>query len=273
MMQADPELEVFTEAVDLPDEDIDLARAALAVARVEYPALDPAPILQELDRMAARVQAQAGPGLRLVDQVEALLRVVLRERQLRGADTENYYDPRNSLINDVLERREGIPIALGILLISVGARAGIALAGTSMPLHFVVRVLGLAEPLFIDPHEGGRMLSHDGCRSLLMSLSQGRMTLEARMLEVISNAEVLTRLLTNLKLIYLDSGRLDQALRMLDRLLVLSPEAPGLLRERGLTRYRMQDRDGARTDLEAYLVVAENPPDAAQIRNLLRQIG
>ena len=273
MMQSDPALEAFSEAVNLPDEEIGLARASLALARTQYPTLNPEPILRRLDEMADRVLHEAGPSRRLVDQVETLMRVTLRETGIRGTDSENFFDPCNSLLNKVIERREGIPIALGILLLSVGARTGIALGGTSMPLHFLVRVLGMGDPLFIDPYDGGRLLSQEGCRGFLMSLSQGRMVLDPKMLEVISSADVLTRLMTNLKLIYLDAGRLDMALMMLDRLLILNPEAPSLLRERGLTRYRMQDRGGARLDLEAYLVLADNPPDAAQIRNLLRQIG
>lgn len=268
----DRSLDDFAQAVSLnDDEDIDLAHAALLVARIEHPRLEVEPYLELLDTLARQVVARAGARPDLLRQVQALLTVVLKEQGLRGAE-DNYYDPRNSFLSEVLERRVGIPIALSIILIAVGARAGIALGGTSVPMHFLVRVLGVEPPVFIDCYNGGRIMSEEACRRMVELLSQGTIPFHPGMLEVIGNAEVLARFLTNLKLIYLGAGIYDRALRILNRLLVLNPGLPSLLRERGLVNYQLGHKDGARQDLRTYLDVAEHAIDATEIRTLLRSL-
>jgi regulator of sirC expression with transglutaminase-like and TPR domain len=268
----DPSLEEFIAAVSTDDEEIDLARAALLVARVEYPELPVEPILEGCDALAARVLARAGAHPTLMHQVRALIDVVLSEHGLHGAE-DNYYDPRNSFLNDVLERKVGIPIALSILLMSVGARAGIPLAGTAVPLHFLIRILGYEPPLFIDSYRGGRLMSENDCRQMVEVLSQGGIPFHASMLKAIANAAVLTRFLTNLKLIYLGDGAYGKVLWILHRLLVLNPDQPTLLRERGLVHYQLGRRRDARLDLARYLAQSPDAPDAREIHALLQNLA
>ncbi|MBI1784092.1 transglutaminase family protein [Candidatus Sumerlaeota bacterium] len=268
----DSTLDEFRESVSGPDEEIDLARASLLVAKAEYPNLETAPILESLHALAARVVIRCGQTSDPLEQIEALTSVVLRDLALRGA-TDAYYDPRNSFINDVLERKVGIPISLSIIYMCVGARAGVALGGTSMPMHFLIRVLGLKPPQFVDCYNGGRVLTKLECEEAVKLMSHGKIPFREDMLEVISNASVLTRLLTNLKMIYLNQLQYAKAIPIFDRLVILNPYETVLLRERGIVRYKLGQGPLARQDLQDYLETAIEAPDADEIRKLLRRIG
>lgn len=266
----------FRESISGPDDEIDLAEAALTVARIEYPELDVRGILEGLNalaaRVVARVDARAGSASDGLDRIEALSSVVVGDMGLHGA-AQNYYDPRNSFLNDVIERREGIPVSLGILYMSIGARAGIALGGTGVPMHFIVRAIEPNPPLFIDVYSGARVVTQEKCREVLDRALRLRGGFQPEMLETIPNRSVITRLLTNLKMIYLNALKYDKAVDILDLLVIANPDVPPLLRERGLARYRLGEGPLAREDLEAYLDQEEEPDDAAEIRGYLRRIS
>ena len=264
-------LERFREAVWRPDEEIDLALAALLIAHVEYPELETAPVLERLDAMAVEVLRRAGPAAGALPRLRALLEVTLREPGIRGA-REDYYDPRNSFLCDVLERKVGIPIALGILLIAVGARAGIPLGGTAMPMHFLARMLGIRPPLFLDGYGGGQLLTEDACRQLVSLMSQGELKFDKRMLEVVPNAAILERMLTNLRLIYARLERIDRLIAVLERLLALRPQDAELIRARGIAHFQLGNARLARQDLRQYLKLAGESPDADKIRGILRAL-
>lgn len=268
----DRALREFRDATSGPDEEIDLARAALVLAKLEYPDLQIEPYLGSLQALAARVLARSGPQVDTLNRVEALGSIVLGELGLRGA-TENYYEPRNSFLNDVIDRKLGIPVSLSVIYMAVGARAGIALGATDVPMHFLVRVLGVKPLRFVDCYSGGRLLTIDHVQEVLRRISRGRLEFSEQMLAVVSNRAVLTRMLTNLKQIYVNALNYKKALPILDRLLVLDPTHPPALRERGLVHYRLGQRDPARRDLQHYLDSGKNPTDAAEIRKLLRRIG
>lgn len=265
-------LQEFQEAIEGPDEDIDLARAALILSKAEYPNLDIDPVLNRLDALAAKVVDSFDDATETPDQIEALSEVLFEDEGLRGA-SEDYHDPRNSYIHEVLERKLGIPVSLSVIYMSVGARAGIPLAGTAVPMHFLVRVLGVRPPLFVDCFSGGRVLSADQCREGLTRLSSGRISFNEEMFAAVSNRAVLARVLSNLKMIYLNAHSFDKALAVLDRLLICSPGEATLLRERGLVHYRLGSDAQARVDLQGYLDAEHEPVDAQEIRDLLRKIG
>ncbi len=268
----DPSLDDFRAAIALPDDEIDLARAGLLVAKAEYPYLDIEPIIESFDALASRVVIRAGGDHDPLAQVEALNSVVIADLGLKGA-TESYYDPKNSFLNDILERKTGIPISLAIIYMSIGARAGIALGGTAMPMHFLVRILGLRPPKFVDCYNGGRVVGKGECVEAVRQMSSGKIAFREEMLEVISNGAALTRLLTNLKMIYLNSLQYAKSLPIFDRLIALNPDENGLLRERGIARYKIGQGQLARQDLQDYLQTAIEAPDAEEIRNLLRRMG
>ncbi len=272
----DPALDAFVSAVSVPDEEIDLARAALVIAQAEQPDLDVEGYLESLRALAGKVVKRAGPRTTTRRQVRALIDVVHRELGLRGvrADCqEEYYDPRNSFLNHVLDRRIGIPISLSVVLMSVGARAGIPLGGIDMPIHFLVRVLGLPEPLMIDCFDSGRLLSRLDCARMLKQMSGGRWPFRPDMLEIVSNASILSRMLTNLLLTYHRTGQLRKAVAILDRMLVLNPDQPAFLRNRGVILCQLGELARARPDLERYLQCAPQTVDTAQIRRLLKSIN
>ena len=133
---ADP-LESFAAALSGPDDEIDIARAALEAARLAYPDLEIEPYVEGIDALAARALGSAKGATDPLAQVEALNATLFRQYGLKGA-SENYYDPKNSFLNEVIDRKLGIPVSLGVLYMAVGARAGIALGGTGMPMHFLV---------------------------------------------------------------------------------------------------------------------------------------
>jgi regulator of sirC expression with transglutaminase-like and TPR domain len=276
-MSPNPSLDAFRALVSLPDDDIDLAHAAAVAVLYEFPDFDTKAFLAQLDHLAERVLLRSGGSTDVLTQIQALLQELfsplgLHLRGARDNAQESYYDPYNSFPHTVLERKRGIPIALAILMISVGARAGIALGGTRMPLHFLVRVLGVRPPLLIDCYEGGHLLNIETCRETLRILSQERIQFQPDMAELIPNTDILTRYLNNLKLIYYDEARFVKAAAVLDRLIILSPESPELARERGLIYFRLGRREDSRRDLESYLDLAVDAADADEIRNILKRI-
>lgn len=265
-------LDNFRLTITGPDEDVDLIRAGLALSYFEYPELEIEPILEGVDALAAQVAHRIDGNPDPARQIEILNQVVIHGMGLRAA-REDYYDPRNSFISQTLERKTGIPISLSVIYMGIGARAGIPLAGTSMPMHFLVRVLGVRPPMFVDCYNGGQVLTEEVCRQAVRVMSNGVIEFRPEMLDPVSNLDVIARLLTNLKMIYLNQLQFDKARSILDRLLTISPESAPLLRERGLVLYRLGERDLARRDLSDYLAADDKAPDITEIRNILKRIG
>jgi regulator of sirC expression with transglutaminase-like and TPR domain len=257
----------FAELVARPV--IPLAEAALAVAAEEYPALDAAGHLATLDGLAASVAARLSRPHTTADTLRALRTVLFEEAGFRG-NAESYYDPRNSFLNEVLERRLGIPITLSIVYIEVARRVGLAVEGVGFPGHFLVRCDVGQRPVFIDPFHGGEVLPADDC---LARLRARGLDVDPRHLEPVGPRAILSRLLHNLKRIYVEASDDVRALWVVDRLLVLSPEDAAERRDRGLVCARLGNTAAARRDLEAYLAVAPAADDRAEIEDLLRHIG
>jgi regulator of sirC expression with transglutaminase-like and TPR domain len=254
------------------DERIDLGRAALEIARIGHPALEPDPWLRRLDALAAGVRprlARAASPDATVAEVAAYL---FEDCGFRG-NQEEYYDPRNSYLNDVLERRTGIPISLSVVLLEVGARLGIALEGVGFPGHFLVRIAGQREPL-LDPFFGGRPI--DG-RQLLARYRAFRgaevPALPADALEPAGTRSILTRMLRNLVRIYLEQKDHERALLAVDLVLVLAPQAADELRLRALLYEHLQCAAAALDDFRRYLELAPEAPDAAQIRERIARLA
>ncbi|MGH7313568.1 MAG: SirB1 family protein, partial [Candidatus Rokuibacteriota bacterium] len=157
-------LEQFAELVRLPPEALDLGLAALLIAQVEHPGLSPAHSLMHLDELAA-----ASGAARVGDPLKALhrLREFLFEEEGFTGNAGDYYDPRNSCLNDVLERRMGIPITLSLMMMEVGRRVGLSIVGVGLPGHFVVRADVGSEPVLLDPFDGGAVLTHERAADLV----------------------------------------------------------------------------------------------------------
>jgi len=251
----------------------DLAEAALAIARIAYPALEPGPSLARLDDLAAAIRPRLPAGAGLEASVEALTGYLFGECGFRG-NREEYYDPRNSYLNDVLERRTGIPITLSVVLIEVGARLGLSLDGVGFPGHFLVRVRGSGSPLVLDPFSGGRALGED---ELLARYRAFRGTdaaaLPADALDPTGSPAILARMLRNLLRIHLERKNHDAALLATDLLLVLEPDSAGEVRLRGLLYEQLECFSAALEDFRHYLALAPAARDAEDIRERVARLA
>jgi regulator of sirC expression with transglutaminase-like and TPR domain len=245
-----------------------LAEAALAVALDEYPALDTAACLARLDAMAAELAQDLPAGASLEARLEALNRLLFERHGFAG-NTRDYYDPRNSLLNDVLERRTGIPITLSIVYMDVARGAGLELEGISFPGHFLVACAVPGGKLVLDPYGGGAALGREELEGRLTQL-YGAAVLErvdvAELLQPAAPRDILGRMLRNLKAIYLKRRDLPRALAAIERLLLVQPEMTVELRDRGLVYLDMECYRGALDDLERYLGLEPEAADADEIR-------
>ena len=250
----------------------DLARAALAIARIAYPDLDPAPYVRQLDDLAAAVRPRLFPRASPEAAVTELAGYLFGECGFRG-NQEEYYDPRNSYLNDVLERRTGIPISLSVLLIETGVRLGLGIEGVAFPGHFLVRVAGSRGPVLLDPFFGGRPI---GERELLARyrtfLGSGAPALPPEALATADTPGILTRMLRNLLGVYLDRNDHAHALAAAELLLVLVPDSADELRMRGLLYERLECFGAALDDFRRYLELAPGAPDAEQIHERVARL-
>lgn len=250
-----------------------LVPAALAIAGVEYPTLDPAPYVQRLERMGeaaeGRMHRHAGSPRHVII---ATLNAYLYEELGFSGNRERYDDPRNSFLNEVLDRRVGIPISLAIVYLEIGRRAGVRLEGVNFPGHFLVRApvspADAEEELIIDPFHSGALLSEVDCRHLLRQHLGDEAAFDRSLLATATRQQIVVRMLVNLKRLYVRMNSFPQARAIADLLLAVDPSALGELRDRGLLAYHMEDFAAALKDLETYLRLmprGEAPdPDAAE---------
>jgi regulator of sirC expression with transglutaminase-like and TPR domain len=252
----------------LPDEHIDLARAALLIAREEYLQLPIDRYLARLDQLAEQVRDRLGEETAPLLILHELLSTLYERNAFRG-NRGAYYDPRNSYLSDVLDRRLGIPLTLGIVILEVGWRLGLCLEGVGFPGHFVVRYVGEEIKVLVDPFDGGRILFEADAQGLLDRVYGGTVRLRPCFLKAVGKRDMLVRLLTNLKGIYLDVQDHARALSVVERILLIRPTAPGEIRDRGTLLARLGRPDEAIPQLEWYLDAAPEAPDAERIRTLV----
>lgn len=271
MARAAPSRRTFASVAGQPETDVDLAEASLLIACEEYPDLDVTDYLARLDAMALEVRARtAGTGT-VASTVAALNAYLFGEQGFHGNE-DDYYDPRNSYLNEVMDRRTGIPISLSALYVEVARRAGIEAVGVGLPGHFIVRVARGPEHLLVDPFHGGDALSNEDCQRRLDRIFAGRVRLEPHMFTPCETKAVLSRMLRNLKAIYTKTEDYPRALRVLDLLLALRPDADEDLRDRGLVYAALDCYALAADDLETYLTrvpaSAERPALLARVATL-----
>jgi regulator of sirC expression with transglutaminase-like and TPR domain len=265
-----PGTETLLRLLDQEEDRIDLGRAALLLAHLEYPELDVDAETGRLDVLAAEAESvvsiQPEPG-RL-----AALRFFLSETCGFKGNDEDYYDPKNSFLNEVLDRRTGIPITLSVVYIEVGRRLGLPLFGVGLPGHFVVKHQEGGRMQFIDPFHGGRCLSAADCRRMVDEMYQGRIQFREDFLAAVTKKYILVRMLNNLRNIYFHQRQYRKALIMVDTAIALEPGSTEDLKQRGLLHYQLRNYRQARLDLE--VCVSRNPqaPDAEELRQILQEL-
>jgi regulator of sirC expression with transglutaminase-like and TPR domain len=264
-----PAVRAFHELVRGPDVAIDLGRAALAVARIEYPDLDERHELARLDALAARVgtgrRSEAGATL------ERLRRFLFDEEGFRG-NAEEYYDPRNSCLNDVLARKLGIPITLSLLTMEVGRRVGLDIVGVGLPGHFIVSASVGGRSVLLDPFHGGAVLTPSTAADVAARAVGRPVKIEEAHWAPCPRRAIVVRMLRNLKSIYAGRSDWDRALGVIDRLLLIDPETPMHLRDRGTVLVKAGRLWEGAAEWESYLSRYPRVPDAEAFRQQLRRV-
>jgi regulator of sirC expression with transglutaminase-like and TPR domain len=253
-------------------ERTELARAALAIARIGHPALDPAPSLHRLDGLAAAVRPRLVAGVPPASAAAEVAHHLFAELRFRG-NRGDYYDPRNSYLNDVLERRTGIPITLSVVMIEVAARLGLRLDGVGFPGHFLVRVVGADPPVLLDPFFGGRPVDDAELLSRYRALgARDAAHVPPEALERTSTPAILLRMLRNLLHVHLERKDRAHALHTADLVLVLSPRSADDHRVRGMLYEDLECFAAALDDFRAYLELAPDAPDTDRIRERIARL-
>jgi regulator of sirC expression with transglutaminase-like and TPR domain len=257
--------EAFAELMQLDEREIDLARAALLFAAVEYPDLHVDAYLRRLEEMASELRPRVSPEESAGRVVAVVDEYLFGEQGFSGNELD-YYDPRNSYVNDVLDRRLGIPISLSLVYMEVARRVGFPLEGVGMPGHFLLRYPDPVHPLLIDAFNRGAIVTEEQCRVRLRGLYGDALPLTAEMLRPVGTRAILFRMLANLKGVYAQRQDIARAVRTVDLMLLVEPGAVGEYRDRGLLRYRAGHFKAAREDLERYLELSPDTPDASEVR-------
>lgn len=258
----------FAEAISGPDEEINLALAALLVVQDAYPQLPVSLYLGRLDALADRVQDRLGSETLPLIVLHDMLRTLFEEEGFQG-NREAYYDPRNSFLNDVLDRKLGIPLSLGIVTLEVGWRLGLKMTGVNFPGHFLLRFEGEALSLLIDPFDGGRLFFEEDAQALLDRAYGGMVRIRPEFMKTARRRDMLVRLLTNLKGIYLNVREPARALAVVDHILLIHPTAPAEIRDRGTLLARLGRTDEAIEQLEWYLGAVPEAADGPRIQALV----
>ena len=247
------------------EEPLDLARAALAVAREEYPELDEGKYLRVLDQLAEGVQSGLPAGATVERRVGRINAHLFHELGFAG-NQGDYYDPRNSFLNDVLDRRLGIPLTLSIVWMEVGRRCGLRVDGVGFPGHFLCKVRLDEGDLVVDPFHRGQLLGVDGLKKLLSSAVGDKVKFDPRLLQPARSREILVRMLQNLRAIYQQRDDIPRALSAVDRVLLLAPDDARALRERAQLYERLGGSAAAAADLDKVLQLEPGAPDAEALR-------
>lgn len=261
----------FADVVSRPENDIDLACAALLIAAEEYRQLAPEPYLRRLDELAERVRDRLWDETAPIVVLQEMNRVLFDDDGFRGNRLE-YYDPRNSFLNDVLDRRTGIPITLSIIYLEIGWRLDIPLHGVNFPGHFLVRYAGEALQLLVDPFQSGLIRFEDEAQDLLDHVYGGSVRMRPEFLRIADRRDILVRLLSNLKGNYLNRRDDVRALSAIERILLVKPDSADDERDRGIVLTRLGRQEEAAAALLRYLELVPDAPDAARVRLLLDQL-
>jgi regulator of sirC expression with transglutaminase-like and TPR domain len=262
-----PDRALFAQLVRRGDDEIDLAAAALQLASIHGPVRRPEVYTRRLDAYADWLRLRLTPPTDPEQAVRRLAHYLATEEGFHG-NHRHYSDPRNSCLNHVLDRRTGIPITLSIVYLEVGWRLGLPLAGVGMPGHFLIKYADGETEIVLDPFHEGAILTPADCAERLRQVFGRPVPLEAHFLAAVTRKQILSRVLTNLKHIYLRAPAPDypRALETIEHLLAISPWALDEIRDRGMVQWQLGAIDLAIADLETYLRYAGDADDAEYVQ-------
>ena len=262
----------FYQEIDQPDEQIDLARASLYFAQAEDPSLNVQQYLDTLDRIAQEIETQLSSERYPLKVVKTINAHLFDQLKFRG-NRQNYYDPDNSFLHHVIERKLGIPISLSVIYLAIAKRLNFPMVGIGMPGHFLIRPEFEDVGIFIDAYNQGEIMFAEDCQARLDENYQQQLKLHSSWLAPVSNKQILTRMLNNLKFIYLHRRELDKALSTMSGMIKVSPDNFCEIRDRGLLYYQINRWSEAIIDLEYFLKVAPNSEDAPMIEILINKMN
>ena len=254
----------FERMVQRPEPMLDLAHAALLIAAENDPQVDVGAELQRIEGWAAELKSRLDPSWNNLQKLARLRNFVFEELGFAG-DGKDYFSPLNSLLHEVIHRRRGIPLTLGIIMMELGWRIGMPFEGVGFPGHFLVRLAGEPGDLLLDPFEHGTSVHEEDCRRMLSEITKGTVEFNPRLIESVDKRQMIVRLLHNLKSSYVRLGEDAEALGAVERLLILEPKDLTQIRDRGLLLYRLQRYAPALESLRLYLVEAGDVPDREDI--------
>jgi regulator of sirC expression with transglutaminase-like and TPR domain len=263
--------DLFADMVSRPPDQVDLAFAALLIALDEYPGLDFSMYLARIDAFAERALSRLhfDASERPMEAIESINYELFETEGFRG-NRDEYYDPRNSFLNEVLDRKRGIPITLSILYMEVGRRVGLKIEGVGMPGHFLVKHRHDGVDIFVDAFARGEILLEEGCQRKLTQLHGESFQFNRSYLDAVNRNQILTRMLHNLKAIYWNQQNYTKALGVIEKVLLLNPTAAGEIRDRGFVHYRLNQLSPAIKDWSRYLELRPSAPDAAEVSKKLK---
>jgi regulator of sirC expression with transglutaminase-like and TPR domain len=251
------------------DPAADLTRIALEIARDAYPELKQEAYLTRIEALAERVRERCPAGARVKQVLGQINWVLFVEEGYRG-NTESYYDPRNSYLNEVIDRKTGIPITLSVLYLALGRRLGLPMAGVNLPAHFVLRAGQGDSTVFVDPFHAGTLLDRKGCEKRVAEQTGQRVALSDAELAPCPCPHVVSRMLRNLKALYVQQHDYTSAIPVLRRLAALNPGEALERRDLGVMCLQTGLPGEATEHLQAYLHLTPQPDDAKLIVPLLR---
>ena len=257
-----------------PEPALNVAEAALVIAQQEYPELEAGRYLRELDLCAQQLRRRLPADAAKAHAIAMLNHYLFSEQGYTGNE-DDYYDPRNSFLNEVIDRRIGIPITLSIVYIEIGRRLGLPLAGVSFPGHFLVKCKTDQGLIVVDPYNCGVSLSENNLRQRLEGLDGAQLAAHAplgMLLKTAGKREILVRLARNLKAIYVHDRRTEKALAMINLILMIKPDLAQETRERGVIYHKLECFRAALDDLQRYVQLDPGAEDDAAVQNLICEL-
>lgn len=262
----------FSVEVAQPDEQIDLAKAALYFAQADDPDLNVQNYLDVLEAIAIEIEFQLPSERYPLKVIQTINHYLFEHLNFRG-NQQDYYNPDNSFLHRVIERQLGIPISLSVIYLAIAQRLNFPMVGIGMPGHFLIRPEFEGAGVFVDPFNRGEILFEQDCQARLDETYRQQVKLESSWLAPVSNKQILARMLNNLKFIYLHRREINKALSMMNGILKIFPENVAEIRDRGLLYYQLNRWSEAIIDLEYYLKVDPDSDDAPTIEILLKKMN
>lgn len=260
----------ITEIVSLDDQQIDLAEAVLLIAAEEYPHLDIQAYIAKLDHFGELARERSAGARDAGDLIAALNSTLFEDLGFHGC-RDSYYDPRNSFLNQVIDRRTGVPITLTVVYMEVARRIGLTVHGVGLAYHFIGKVETEGGDVFIDAFNEGRLLTAAGCAELIDEITNGKEELKHEQLAAVTKEHILGRILLNLLGLYKASDP-RRALAAIDRLLLIVPDHAPYFRLRGRLLASVGEQTSAIAALERYLWLAPDADDAGEVRETIKSI-